>query len=170
VSNQPTPEKLRVLTRQLRLVETLAWEHDADPSQVHDELARAYRVDRPAALRVMADIASSRLDELEVGDPGSPFRSIRGLFHTMATIDDHDLVGRCIDLVQACRGGQQRAALVEPLVSSGRGASALIELLSMAMITAHRLTETSEELNHPREVVAREAATGELTWLGDEPS
>ena len=164
------PDELTAVARQLRLVETLAWEHDADASQVHDELARAYRIDSLAALQTMAAVASSRLDHWQEGNPDSSFASMRTLFHATATIDDHDLVGRCIDVVQTHRAGQSRKALVGPLLSSGRGANALVELLSMAMTTAQRLTEATEGLDHPREVVAREAAAAELGWLGNEPT
>jgi len=169
IDPNPHPrDELRVLARQLRLVETLAWEHDADPELVHDEIARAWRIDGPEALRLLACTAATRLQHLADhhylgAEPGT---GLREMFHSSATIDDHDLVDVCIDLVDQHRNSAPGSApLVEGLVAAGRGPSALVELLSIAMTAGHHLTAATGDLTHPHQLLAREAADMERRWL-----
>ena len=170
IEPNPRPrDGLRALAGQLRLVETLAWEQNADPELVHDEIVRAWRIDGPEALRLLACTAATRLQQLADhhylgGEPGT---GLRETFHASATTDDHGLVDACLDLVDHQHRNSAPGAdpLGEALVAAGLGPSALVELLSIAMTAGHHLTEAAGDLTHPHQLLAREAADMERRWL-----
>jgi hypothetical protein len=166
VTQQPTPDLVQALARQLRLVETMAWEPAAEPSHVHAEVQEAFRISGPTSLLVMASTAGLRLRRYAGGQdqPASHAQLPRDLLHATATIDDPGLVDACIELIEQQAQGHA-SDLPAQLVGSGRGEQALIELLSIAMTMAQRVTDTSAAVSDPRQLLAQEAVRSERAWL-----
>jgi hypothetical protein len=166
VTQQPTPDLIHALGQQLRLVETMAWEPAAEPANVHAEVQQAFHTNGPASLLVMASTAALRLRRSADAQAKPPARAQlpRELIHATATTDDLGLVDTCIELIeQQARG--HATDLPAQLCGSGRGEQALIELLSIAMTMAQRVSDISPEALDARQLLAQEAVRSEGRWL-----